>query len=80
MKEVTYGVIEERYAAGTLMRTSYGIAAYSYQKQCGTASGIVSVHDITDNLEQISALVERCNNCDLSVEQLKDVVDDYLAQ
>ena len=80
MKEVTYGVIEERYAAGTLMRTSYGIAAYSYQKQCGTASVIVSVHDITDDPEQITALIEKCNNCKLAVEHLKDVVDDFLAQ
>ncbi len=80
MKEVTYGLIEEKYAAGTLMRTSYGIAAYSCQKQCGTASVIVSVHDVTDNLEQINALVEKCNNCDLSFEHLEDVVNDYLAQ
>ena len=77
---VSYGVIEEKYTADGQARTWYGIAAYSDLKQCGTGAIIASVHEITGDLEQITELVKKCNDCHLSVEHLVEVIEDFLAQ
>lgn len=79
MLNVTYGITEEIYSLGAFSRTSYGIAAYAYANQDGTATIVASVHDITANKEALLELVSMCNRLELSTIHLNDVVEDFLA-
>ena len=80
MITVTYGITEEKYTLGQQTRTSYGIAAYSNSETDGTAVVIASVHDIREDKEKLSALVQTCNCLELSVVHLRDVIEDFLAE
>ena len=75
---ITYGIIEEIYSIGCNRRVTYGIAAYSFAEADGTATVIASIHDITDDKEKLSLLVDTCNSLELSVIHLYDVVEDFL--
>ena len=75
MRNVIYGLLEEKYTQG---RISYGIAAYSCAEEDGTATIVASAHDITPNKENITKLVDDCNRLKLSVVHLPDVVEDFL--
>ena len=78
MIEITYGVTEEKYSLGGSSRISYGIAAYADAEIDGTATVIASVHDVTDDKERLTNLVDLCNELKLSVCHLSDVVEDFL--
>lgn len=75
---VTYGITEEVYALGCDRRVSYGIAAYADAELDGTATIVVSVHDITSDKDKLSELVQACNRLRLSTLHLADVVEDFL--
>ena len=75
---ITYGIIEEIYSIGYDRRITYGIAAYSSAEVDGTATVIASIHDINDDKEKLSELVNTCNRLELSVIHLYDVVEDFL--
>ena len=79
MTGITYGLVEERYRLGERMRVSYGIVGYANAESIGTTSIVVSVHDITSDKAKLSDLVQKCNELELSVVHLNDVVEDYLA-
>ena len=78
VKNVTYALIEEKYIFGGDSRISYGIAAYSNAEVDGSATIVVSVHDITSDKEKLSKLVKDCNDLHLSSVHLYDVVEDFL--
>ena len=75
---VTYGIIEETYALQRNARTSYGIAAYADSAQQGTATIVVSVHDITSDKERLQELISICNHLQLSPIHLSDVIEDFI--
>lgn len=76
---VTYGITEERYYLNSLVRKSYGIAAYSNSEEEGTATIVAAVHDITTDIRQLTELVSLCNGLELSLCHLNDVVEDFIA-
>ena len=78
MLNVTYGIIEEKYALGRDTRVSYGIAAYADAEIDGTATIVSSVHDITANKKSLKEFVKECNRTHLSTEHLLDVVEDFI--
>ena len=80
MTTVTYGITEEKYTLGQQTRVSYGIAAYSNPETDGTAGVIASVHDISEDREKLSKLVQTCNCLELSVVHLRDVIEDFLGE
>lgn len=80
MTTVTYGITEEKYTLGQQTRISYGIAAYSHPKTDGTTTVIASVHDISEDKEKLSELVQTCNCLELSIVHLCDVIEDFLAE
>lgn len=80
MNHITYGVTEEVYELGNDRRTAYGIVAYANADEDGTATIVSGVYDITDDREELEKLVALCNDLELSVIHLKDVVEDFLAR
>ncbi len=78
MISITYGTTEEIYSLNGASRTSYGIAAYSNAEVDGTATIIASLMDITSDREKVDKLVALCNQMELSVIHLYDVVEDIL--
>ena len=79
MINVTYGVTKEIYSLGASSRVSYGIAAYADAEEEGTATIVVSVHDVTTDKQALYELVSLCNRSELSTVHLMDVVEDFLA-
>ncbi len=79
MKNIKYGLIEEIYSFGASTRTTYGIAVYANPENDGTSTIIASVHDITASKDTLYTLVSQCNDLDLSLIHLYDVVEDFLA-
>ena len=79
MRNITYAILEERYAFGDRTRISYGIVAYSNVYHDGSATIAASVHDITSNKESLARLVDNCNRLKLSTTHLHDVVEDFLS-
>ncbi len=75
---VTYGITEEIYSIGNDNRTSYGIVAYVDAEIDGTATIVVSVHDISSEKEKLLELIQTCNRLELSTIHLLDVVEDFL--
>ena len=80
MKNITYAVSEERYASGDEVRISYGIVAYSNADRDGSKTIVASVRDVTSDKAGLSRLVNDCNNLELSIVHLNDVVEDFLLQ
>ncbi len=76
---VTYGIIEEVYFLGSDFRTAYGIVAYADVETCGTTIVLHSIHDITSDREKLQKLVKTCNRLELSLVQLCDIAEDFLA-
>lgn len=77
---VVYGIIEEKYIIDDTVRTSYGIAAYADPKEDGGATVISSAHDITTDKHKLSELISICNQQELSVIHLSDVIEDFIAE
>lgn len=78
MSIITYGVVQELYSLNGNERISYGIAAYSDVENNGTATIVASVNDITDEKTKLENLVHNCNHLSLPLENLHDVVEDFL--
>ena len=80
MNNITYAISEERYTSGDEVRISYGIVAYSNADQDGSKTIVASVRDVTSDKAGLSRLVNDCNNLELSIVHLNDVVEDFLLQ
>lgn len=78
MNTITYGVVQELYSLNGNERISYGIVAYSDVENNGTATIVASVNDITDERTKLESLVYNCNHLSLPLENLYDVVEDFL--
>ena len=78
MRSVTYGIVEESYCLNGSTRVSFGIAAYATED--GTATVLVHVGDITPNKEKLSELVWKCNQFELSIIHLRDVIEDFISE
>ena len=63
MSDITNGVVEEQYAMGSKTRLSYGVAAFDSAEKDGLSTIVASIHDITDNKEDLAELVRQltCN-------------------
>ena len=79
MSDITYGVVEEQYAMGSKTRLSYGVAAFDSAEKDGLSTIVASIHDITDNKEDLAELVRQCNLLELSPMHLQDVIEDFLS-
>lgn len=77
--KITYGIIDECYGMGVGMRRSYGLAAYAPAEPNDTATVICAVHDITADRCALDALMQKCNELELSPIHLFDVVEDFIA-
>ena len=75
---ITYGIIEERYTLNDRSRIAYGIAAYADAEIDATSTIVASIHDITSDLRNVTALVNICNRLKVPPQYLRDVVEDYL--
>lgn len=78
MFSVKYDIVEETYRCDGAVRTSYGIAAYDAQS--GVTEVLAAIHDISVNEQEICTLVEKCNELNLYLEHLEDVVNDFLSE
>lgn len=73
-----YIVVRETYTDKTCSRTTYGIAAV--QKNDGCLSVIQSISDICPEFAAVQQLVQRCNELELELIHLQDVVEDFLIE
>lgn len=80
MYSITYGLVEEKYEYGDLVRTSYGIVVYANRENDGLSTIISSVRDISPNKHKIMDLVDECNRNQLSPIHFMDVIEDFLAE
>lgn len=76
MENVTYGVTEETYSVNGSVRNSYGIACYADVDECGSATIIKSVRDITSDYNMIVEVVRQFNANKLDLLHFDNVVDD----
>ena len=76
---IIYEMTEESYSSEGNTRVSYGIAAYADSKDGGTATIIDVIHDITSDKQALLALITSCNQLNLSLINLREVIDDFLA-
>ena len=77
---ITYGILEETHELGEERRTSYGIAAYLDAEHSHTAAIAATVCDITDDKTRLQALVALCNELQLDLVHLDDIIEDFFAQ
>ena len=73
-----YTVVQETYMDETAPRTAYGIAAVQTDDNC-----LVVMHSIADVCVEpapLHQLVQCCNQLNLDLIHLQDVVDDFLAE
>ena len=76
---IIYEMTEETYSLETNTRISYGIAAYADSKDGSTATIIDVIRDITSDKQALLALITSCNQLNLSLIHLREVIDDFLA-
>ncbi len=74
---VTYGLVDETYSYHGHTYISYGIVAYVVEEPA-FPTVVASVHNITSDREGLSRLVSLCNQQELSLAHLDDVIDDFL--
>ncbi len=72
-----YGLIREEYFWDGQCRVAYGIAVYAHPHASGSAGIIASVRDMTDDRAAVERLIRQCNEGDLSLTHLSDVIDDF---
>ena len=80
MSTITYGVVAETYSLGSQARSAYGIVAYAYADEDGTATVIASAHDITNDRCRAEQLADKCNRGNLALCHFDDVIEDFLAE
>ena len=76
---ITYGLVEEKYFVGVDVRVSYGVAAFADADVDGSATIVLSIHDISSDREILSKLVSLCNRMKLSIHHFNDIIEYFLA-
>lgn len=79
MIPVTYGIIKEIFSLNGETRISYGIACYACHQECGTASILNSVSDISSDEKTVSDIVMLLNQNELSLVHFEDVLEDVIS-
>ncbi len=72
-----YGVVKQEYELGEERRVSYGIAAYEESEE-GNKKIVCTVSDVCEDYDKISAFINLCNEQELSVIHIEDVINDFL--
>ena len=76
----TYGIICETFSLNEKNRTAYGIAVFAHTDHTESNAIIATVNDLSSDKESVEKLISACNEGQLSLIHLYDVVDDYLAK
>lgn len=77
--KIIYTVTDEVYEICDPVRISYGIDVYVSTKLNCTAVTVASVKDVTSDKTRLDALVQKCNDLQLSLVHLYDVLEDFIA-
>ena len=72
-----YIVVQNTYKNGNATRIGFGIAAI--EEYDGVTTILESISDLSSNVRSIERLVDICNNLQLDLIHLRDVVNDFLA-
>lgn len=80
MRNIIYGLVEEKYILGCEERTSYGIAAYADYESDGTITIVASANDISGDKQAVELFVDKCNKFKLSLLHFDDAVYDFLSR
>ncbi len=78
LQAAAYDIIDETYSDQDDTYASYGIVAYTAENQ-PLPTVVAMVHHITFNRKRLSQLVSLCNQGQLSLLHLEDVIDDFLS-
>jgi len=73
-----YIAIQQEYGEGGLKKTDYGIAAVTEADGCIVV--LQSITAVTPDKLRIQKLVKLCNELELSMIHLEEVVDDFLTE
>ena len=79
MTDITYGIVEAQYCLNKTKRIKYGVVAYCDGDAENDVIVIASIHDVTSEKNKLLELINKCNNCKLSLIHLDDVIQDFLA-
>ncbi len=74
----SYGVLKQEYELGGICRISYGIVVYDNSAEDDSAVIIDTIADVSEDYAKISELVGLCNENELSVLHIRDVIEDFL--
>ncbi len=77
MRKVMYTVTATQIKCGHEMCLSYGIDAFAVNDGVQADAPSISIKDISTDKEKIIELADKCNNNNLSLEHLYEVVDDF---
>ena len=80
MNLITYGLIKETYMIEDNEMKSYGIAVFENIKAENVVLILDSVRNISTDRAKVENLIKKCNELNLSVIHLQDVIDDMLNQ
>lgn len=78
MRQILYGIVEERYPLGSRERRSYGIVAYANAEQEESACVVASVRDLSHDRSRVEQAVTLCNQLGLDPIHLQDIAEDLL--
>lgn len=75
---ITYIITDDIYPLCNSDRISYGIDAYISTDPSLAATAVASIRDITSDKARLAALVRKCNELQLSLVHLYDVIEDLI--
>ena len=76
--QIFYKLIKGNYTLEGNSYISYGIAAYKYDERKKKRVKLLYIEDITLNKKKLMRLVKDCNDLELSLIHIYDVVEDFL--
>lgn len=77
---ITYGLVTEMHELNGEKRITYGITAYADVAECGTASPLCSVKDLSHDRDTVLDTVRLLNESHASLLHFEELIDDYLAK
>lgn len=78
MKDIIYGLTEEKHYINSRENISYGISVYDSTTEEGTMAVLKYIGNITTYKDKLTELVNKCNALEISSVHLFDVVEDFL--
>ena len=77
---ITYGLVTEMHELNGEKRITYGITAYANADECGTATTLCTVNDLSPDKETVLDAVRLLNESHASLLHFEELIDDYLAK